>query len=188
MIAVLALSTAVLGIFLLVGGKLASPVGLDWICILNFCPEARRQLCLWLLQPSPLLLIKKCKSNVKVVKVLHCRTSNRNAAGPWCYTRYVSFKYKVPHGDVITLVHIPKVSSRWSSVQIKLGVLSSKTKVWQKKQRFMPWCSILSKDKSFPALYLPSHQYRRKHCEAKPHFLSTPDIYTCNVEGVICNE
>lgn len=35
----------------------------------------------------------------------------------------------------------------------------------------MPWCSISSKDKSFPALYLSFHQYRRTQCKAKPHFL-----------------
>lgn len=35
----------------------------------------------------------------------------------------------------------------------------------------MPWRSILSKDKSFPPLYLPFHQYRRTQCEGKPHFL-----------------
>lgn len=108
--------------------------------------------------------------NVKVVKVLHYRTSSNRNAAAWCYTDYVYFKL-APLGDVITLVHITKVSSRWSRVQIKLGVLSRKTKVWQKNQRFMPWCSILTKDKSFPALYLPFHQYRRKQCEAKPHFL-----------------
>lgn len=35
----------------------------------------------------------------------------------------------------------------------------------------MPRRSILSKDKSFPPLYLPFHQYRRTQCEGKPHFL-----------------
>ncbi len=34
----------------------------------------------------------------------------------------------------------------------------------------MPRCSILSKDKRFPSLYLPFHQYRGTQCEGKPHF------------------
>lgn len=53
----------------------------------------------------------------------------------------------------------------------------------------MPRRSILSKDKSFPPLYLPFHQYRRTQCEGKPHFLLHSEISPqCNVEGVICNE
>lgn len=35
----------------------------------------------------------------------------------------------------------------------------------------MPRRSILSKDKSFPPLYLPFHQYRRTQCEGKTYFL-----------------
>lgn len=35
----------------------------------------------------------------------------------------------------------------------------------------MPRRSILSKDKSFPPLYLSFHQYRKTLCEGRPHFL-----------------
>lgn len=48
----------------------------------------------------------------------------------------------------------------------------------------MAQCSILSKDKSLPPLYLTIHQQRRTWSEGKPHFLQYTE-YLCSAVKIV---